>query len=175
MSLNFSCSTLVLLLVLTFPSGSVAQPGSGLKSINLDITTQLGDQQIYFAGDSLSFMLSLDQDAYVYLFYQDSAQNLFQLLPNAQYSNNFLHAGYYLPLPDPQAAFSFKVEEPFGTDRVWAFALDRQVAALQGKALQNGLILMSQTIDQIRTELKRQAQQFFDESSKQIITRPAAN
>jgi hypothetical protein len=172
MYLNFKSKLLVQLLLLFISFGAVAEPARKLKSVNLDITTHLGDQQIYHAGDKLGFMLSLNQDAYVYLFYQDSENHLLQLLPNAQQKKNLFKAGLYIPLPDPDAPFSFRVEAPFGTDQVWAFAVDHQVAMLPGQMLENGLILMSQTIDQVRSEIRAQAKQVFDQSSKQIITRP---
>ncbi len=170
MHLNYKPLVPLLLLFISFSVS--AKPAAELRIVNLDITTHLGDQQVYHAGDKLSFMLSLDEDAYVYLFYQDSENHLLQLLPNAQHRQNFFKAGLYIPIPDPEAGFSYKVEAPFGTDRVWAFAVDHQHSGLPGQVLGNGLILMLQTIDQVRSELKAQAEKVFDQSSKQIITQP---
>lgn len=172
MYLNCKLRPLLPLFIALFSFGAVAEPASKLKKINLDITTYLGDQQIYNDGDKLSFMLSLDEDAYVYLYYQDSENHLLQLLPNAQQKQNFFSSGLYIPVPDPEDVFSFKVQAPFGTDQVWAFAIDREVRLPEGQRLENGLILMSQSIDQLRAELKAQAESIFDQSSKQILTQP---
>lgn len=167
-----SYKSLVPLLWLFVACEVFAEPAAALKTVNLDITTHLGDQQIYHAGDKLSFMLSLDDDAYIYLFYQDSENNLLQLLPNEQQKNNLFKAGLYIPLPDPAAPFSFTVEAPFGTDQLWAFAVDHQLGGFDGKNLENGLKLMSQNIDQLRSGIRAQALKIFDQSSKQIITQP---
>jgi hypothetical protein len=161
-----------LLLFLSLAGAQVfADSGTGLQAVNLDITTHLGDHQTYYADDRLGFLLSLEKDAYVYLFYQDSDNNLLQLLPNAKVEDNFFKAGLFIPVPDSQAPFRFKVEAPFGPDRIWAIALDRQAVNLPGRELENGLILMSRGIDEIRGDLQSQAQTLFDVSSKQVVTR----
>lgn len=148
------------------------QQSTSPKGINLDITTHLGDQQVFHAGDKLGFMLSLDEDAYLYLFYEDAENNLMQLLPSAQSEQHFFHAGLYIPVPDASAPFSFKVQAPFGNDQVWAFAMDRPALPLEGKQLANGLTLLSVTIEQVREAFNKQAIKIFDESSKKILTRP---
>jgi hypothetical protein len=170
MFLNFKTTIFSLVVILACALNISA--ADRLHPINLDITTQLGDQQIFHAGDNLSFMISLDQDAYVYLFYQDAENHLLQLLPSALASQHFFNSGYYLPIPDARAAFSFKVQPPFGSEQVWAFAIDKPVAIFDGKTLDNGLVLMSKNIDQIRQQLKARAERLFDESSKTIETRP---
>jgi hypothetical protein len=74
-------------------------------------------------------------------------------------------------VPDSLADFSFTVQAPFGTDHLWAFAVGRAIGKLPGQTLENGPILMSQNIDQIRQVIKMRADQWFDESSKPIETR----
>ncbi|MDH3389796.1 MAG: DUF4384 domain-containing protein, partial [Gammaproteobacteria bacterium] len=52
------------------------------RQVDVRLTTHLGDQQSFVDGDRISFLLSLESDAYVYLFYRDAEANLLQLLPN---------------------------------------------------------------------------------------------
>ena len=46
-----------------------ATDNNNLESIPLDLTTHLGDQQKFVDGDEIQFLLSLGQDAYIYMYY----------------------------------------------------------------------------------------------------------
>ena len=46
------------------------------KNIDVKITTHLGDRQEFVEGDRISFLLSLERDAHVYLFYRDAADSM---------------------------------------------------------------------------------------------------
>ncbi len=140
------------------------------QTVNLQLTSHLGDQQRFEQGDRVSFLLSLDRPAYVYLFYRDSEHNVIQLIPNEHQPQNHYQPGLFKPLPGAKAGFSFSIQAPFGEDRVWVFATDRQVEPLPGKTLPNGLRLMSLSIEDIRSGLQQQTDSIYDEASLVIVT-----
>ncbi len=64
-----------LLLLICLAPALAGQP----VPIEVGLTTHLGDRQSFVDGDRISFLLSLERDAYVYLFYRDADKNLLQL------------------------------------------------------------------------------------------------
>ena len=92
--------------------------GQTTNTIDIDITTHLGDQQTYVAGDSIEFLMNLSQDAYILILYIDAAGNIIQILPNGLVTNNFIKAGLYINIPDQSTPFQFTVSAPFGRETV---------------------------------------------------------
>lgn len=160
-----------LLLLLALAIAGTANATQQQTSINLDITTTLGDTPVYYEGDQIQFLLSLERNAYITLFYLDAANNLIQIFPNANTQHDHYESDAFIPIPDAESGFSFRVEPPFGTDQVWAFASGRPIK-LDGVPLKNGLLLINRNIEQVRNLIKSQAGELFDESSKKILTRP---
>lgn len=171
---NFNQILKVLGLSLTLAFACSVHSAQQLQTINLDITTTLGDTPVYYEGDQIQFLLSLDRDAHVVVLYLDADNNLIQIMPNVNSQKHRYQAGAFLPVPDSRSGFTFRVEPPFGTDQVWAFASDQPVN-LTGTTLKNGLILINGNIEQIRRLIKSQAGELFDESSKTLQTRPSVN
>ena len=98
-----------------------------LESIPLELTTHLGDQQQFIEGDEIQFLLSLGEDAYVYMFYIDAADNIRQILPNENQQSNFYAAGYFQTIPEYENFYRFTISEPFGKESIWVFASDRLI------------------------------------------------
>lgn len=141
-----------------------------LEPLQLEITTHLGDAQSFRNGDPIHFMISLEKDAYVTLFYQDASGQIVQLLPNLHQRSNFFKAGLFIPFPGQNTNFEFTVQPPFGEDRVWAFAGDTAVNISNGQTLENGLVAISKSIGQIRSIMKQQSKAFYDEALLVINT-----
>lgn len=87
-----------------------------------------GENPTYRVGEPISVSVSVNQDAYVYLFsvYSDGTIDL--ILPN-RYSGgeNFLRAGQTKTFPGPGATFTYTVGEPAGQDKVLAVASKREL------------------------------------------------
>lgn len=96
------------------------QQASSNHSINISITTHLGENQTFLEGDVVSFLLSLDRDAYILIVYQDAAGNLVPLFPVD--GQGWVLAGEFLPFPSEDMGLRFVVKGPFGQEKVWAFA-----------------------------------------------------
>lgn len=171
MFLVFKPIALIVLICLSYLNTSLADPvEQSLQTINLELTTHLGDNQHFQQGDQISFMLSIDTAAYVYLFYRSSDSSIVQLIPNARQANHLYQPGFFIPVPDQNAEFEFTAQPPFGEDKVWVFATDKPVAELYGKSLDSGLMLMTLNIHQIRSAIKRQSSKVYGESSLRIFT-----
>ena len=167
MSSSFKCLLAGVLLI-----ASSAVWAETVQNVHLEITTYLGDGQTFVEGDDIAFMLSLDQAAYVYLFYQDASGQLIQILPNREQTEHLFTAGSFIPVPDPEAAFKFTVQPPFGQETLWAFATDRPLPPLPGKALPNGMMRMAQDIEAIRRTIKKQSSTLFGEAMLTLKTSP---
>lgn len=142
-----------------------------LKPIKVDITTHLGDKQTFLKGDSISFLLSLDADAYLLAIYEDATGRLTQLIPNKQFSKTYYKAGLFITLPDENAAFKFKVQAPFGKETLWVFASDMPLPGLEGRYLKNGLKQIKQDVASIKKLILSHKQTAFGETSLVIHTK----
>ncbi|WP_455212142.1 DUF4384 domain-containing protein [Kaarinaea lacus] len=101
------------------------------KNIGLSITTHLGDEQTFREGDVVSFFVSLEKDAYLAILYQDSSGELKMILPNALHPDNFFKAGWFIPIPNQQNPFQFRITAPYGKETLWVFASDKPLPALE--------------------------------------------
>ncbi len=144
------------------------------KPIEVAITTHLGDQQSFTQGDRISFLLSLDQKAFVYLFYRDANANLLQLLPNQYLKNHAYEAGIFMPLPSSGQAFQFTVQAPFGDEQLIVFASSNGDLQFPGSLLENGLILLDVDIGRISEDIKK-GSLVYGGSELQIKTLPAVD
>ena len=144
------------------------------ESIEVGITTHLGDQQIFTQGNRMSFFLSLDQKAWVYLFYHDAQLNLPQLLPNQHLKNHAYEAGMFIALPADGQAFQFPVQAPYGNEQLFAFASNRSDLRFSGRSLDNGLILLDTGIENITAKI-REASQAYGQSVLQIKILPVSS
>lgn len=157
------CAVVVILALVQNPLAA-----GQLETIELEITTHLGDQQTFIEGDVISFLLSLDRDAYVYLIYQDASANIFEIFPNQKSGNHFYQKGLFMPVPPPQKDVQFKVQAPFGEEELFVFATDNAEVKLNARLLVNGLSLVESTIDEIETSIRRQSVSQFGSASLTI-------
>ena len=116
----------------------------------IEITTHLGDKQSYFEGDTLEFLVTLSQSAYIMLIYEDASHNLIQILPNQYTPNAYLKAGIYRKIPDDDAQYSFTIAPPYGDEKLWAFAATEPFPELEGKLLDNGLKVLKYDLVNIK-------------------------
>jgi len=100
-------------------------PAAENKPFNLAVTTHLGDTRQFLEGDLVSFYVSLDARAYLTILYQDSSGSVNVLLPNEFHSDNYFQAGLFIPIPNEQNPFQFRITAPFGREALWVLASDR--------------------------------------------------
>ena len=167
-SLTIRLATSLLLSLIVLTPVIAGEP----RQIDVRITSHLGDQQKFVAGDHLSFLLSLERDSYVYLFYRDAAGNLLQLLPNARMQDHFFNKGLFMPVPSAQQSFQFTVQPPYGDEIMYAVASDNGFMNFPGEILANGLILLSGDFGSVVAAIKANSSQLFGHGQFQLTTLP---
>jgi len=121
--------------------------------LQVDITTHLGDGYRFVEGDRLSLLVSLNQDAFLLLVYEDPDHNLFQIYPTPGSSNGFHQAGFYFPIVSKNSQFI--VSAPFGTDTFWLFATLTPIPPLAGGRMRDNVMLLDESLASIRHALHR--------------------
>jgi hypothetical protein len=144
---------------------NTAADSAKLESIPLELTTHLGDQQQFVEGDEIQFLLSLGQDAYIYLYYSDAANKLTQILPSENQQSNFYTAGYFLTIPEYETLYRFTISEPFGNESIWVIASDRSITMTQFPGSQ-----FPGSIENIRQLIKKSSDKAYGEYVLKIVT-----
>ncbi|MDH5324498.1 MAG: DUF4384 domain-containing protein [Gammaproteobacteria bacterium] len=141
---------LLISLVLNSHTGASAE-------FKLSVTTHLGDRQTFRQGDTIAFLVSLHQDAYLHVIYEDAAGDLTLVLPNQQQAETFYKAAQFISVPAADAGFEFSVGPPYGKETLWVIACDKpldlnRLVALT--AVENGMHLLKNTkIEQLKKKL----------------------
>lgn len=142
-----------------------------LSPINLEITTHLGDQQSFIDQDLISFFISLDQDAYLYVFYQDVKGDIYQLMPGMAQTDNYFPAGIYIPFPAEKSSFQFYVQQPFGRETIWVFASDQSHIEFDSYKPQGSIIQIKSSFKNIENKLVSSSRKIYDRASTTINTK----
>ena len=144
------------------------------NAIKLEVFSHLGDGQTYKEGEKISYFVNINSDAYLLLVYEDAEHNLIQIIPNKYSGKGFYKAGTLLEVPAPGGPFEFVVQAPFGLERLWAFACNNPFPKLQGNELNDGLIVLQETMDSLLTRLRNHGmnpKNQYGEASTIITTR----
>lgn len=133
---------------------------TALESIPLSLTTHLGYQQNFIEGDELQFLMSLGQDAFIYMYYIDAKDDIKQILPSENQSSNYYSAGYFLTIPNYKKHYRFIIGEPYGDEEIWLLASDQSVI----------LESYDRSIEVIRKKIKQGSTQYYGEYMLPINT-----
>ncbi len=142
---------------------------------NLDVTTHLGDDQVFEEGDQIRLLLNLDRAAYLYIFYRDAAGRLFRIFPNEKDRQRVFPAGSYFALPAKEDNYAFRVSPPFGKEHVHVFASDRRLEPPAGEIVGGGFHLITGSIAKVVNHLNgsaRVAGAQMESHSLTIVTHP---
>jgi hypothetical protein len=141
------------------------------NTIGIEVTTHLGDKQTFQKGDVISFLISLDRDAYVLMIYEDAEHNLLQIIPNRYRQINRYDTGLFISVSNRDEPFEFVVSPPFGKETVWVFASEQSFEELQGMELENGLKKLSASLPDILAKIRaNQSKHLYGEASTTIST-----
>ncbi|MFL0801614.1 MAG: DUF4384 domain-containing protein [Agarilytica sp.] len=123
-------------ILLTAILSDIVSCGSSLKQqmndpsgIHVDLTSFLGEDQQFAQDDELSFLISLSDDAWLYMYYENAEGKVFQLIPSTLYPKNHVLTGDFIPFPSFSADFHLQITPPFGTEKVWLIATQKPVKA----------------------------------------------
>ena len=131
--------------IIYIPSNQAAE-----DSLDLRVTTHLGDDHVFYEDDTVSFLVSINKDAFLLLIYENAEHSYFQIYPNSANDNGFLPAGGYRPIPGMARLQGFRVTPPFGKEKLWAFASSTHIPTFLGKTSRDGFITLKAKIETIR-------------------------
>ena len=110
-----------------------AQETISRGGLKVEISTDRGENRpLYYKGEQIRFLVRLNRDAWVYIFYLNpdrSALPLYPLDNRNQPARNpaKLKANRLLILPDDGCPYDLKVSPPFGRDQVLVIASEKQI------------------------------------------------
>lgn len=143
------------------------------QSINIEVSTHLGDKQKFKAGDKIAFLVSLDNDAHLLMIYEDAEHNLIQVIPNAYRKNSLYKKGLFIAVPDREEPFEFLVNPPFGTEKLWVFASSKKFPVLDGIPLNNGLKKLEKKLPEVFSAIRPAKPDILFGQSSTVITTEA--
>lgn len=147
-----------------FPSSTPA------RQVNIEITTHLGDRQTFIDGDIISFFISLDQPSYIYAFYHDASNSIFQLIPGPAKTDNFYTAGVYIPFPPEGSNFQFQVQAPYGKEEIWIYASDNKYISFNPINTEQSLKQISLSKTAIESKIKSASDKIYGSSKLTMQT-----
>jgi hypothetical protein len=164
-------------LMVVCPPVLAANPSvGGGDVIALEATTHLGDSQTFREGDAVSFLLSLDRDAYLVLVYQDAAGNLLKVFPDPSNPSGFVRAGRFLDFPFKGSSFRLRVTAPFGTESLWVFAANSPFPVLEGKRQNDGAVILADSVQGLLARMRgfgRRSGMAYGEARAELMTQAA--
>lgn len=140
------------------------------QSVNIEITTHLGDQQSFVEQDIISFLISLDHVAFLYVFYQDASGLVYQLVPGKAQAEHYFQPGFYIPFPPENSAFQFVVQAPFGKEQLWVFASDQGQLEFKGRDSGQGIKQLTQRPLELAASIRGASGALYGESRLIIHT-----
>lgn len=109
------------------PQAVIVNPVQTALQVNVGVD-RAGDNPIYSIGEKISISVSVNQDAYVYVFsiHADGVVDL--ILPNKlSGGNEFLRSGETRRFPPQGASYELSIDGPAGQDKLLAVASKRQL------------------------------------------------
>ena len=166
-----SMATLATSLLIFFSVNPAHAESTIQNTIDIEVTTHLGDKQNFQQGDVISFLISLDRDAFVLMIYEDAEHNLVQIIPNRYRQSNQYKTGLFMSVPNRDEPFEFVVSPPFGKETIWVFAAEQEFPELKGTVLDNGLKKLSDKFPTVLSKIRAdKTKQLYGEASTTITT-----
>jgi uncharacterized caspase-like protein len=86
--------------------------------------------QIYAEGETLTLKVRCEEDAFLYILYQQADGKIFQIFPNRGQPDNKIKAMQDIQVPAPDDAFRWVVDAPLGKEVVKVIASKKPIDAL---------------------------------------------
>jgi len=123
---------------------------------NASITTHLGNNKTFHAGDKFSLLISLSETSSALIIYETAENDLIQIFPNYNLSETLLPSGEYYPLTWNKDVMWFTVSAPFGTERIWLFTATKPFPNLNDFSQKVGVYYrLKLSLEQLKQKLNR--------------------
>jgi Domain of unknown function (DUF4384)/Caspase domain len=133
---------------ITAEAPAQAPPGGGLPSIDQQVVNPSPEflvhvrvdkkYRIYAEGDTLTLKVRCEQDAYLYILYQQADGKIFQIFPNKGQPDNKIKAMQEVQVPEADDGFRWVVRAPLGEEVVKVIASKKPIDALSLPGLTEG-------------------------------------
>jgi Domain of unknown function (DUF4384) len=100
-------------------------------SLKVEVWVDRGEGAVYVEGEELIAMVRANRDAYILLFYTNAANQTYQIFPNEHHPEGKIRGNVVTRIPEPQDAFIFRIEAPFGIESIMALASSKPVEDLK--------------------------------------------
>ncbi len=109
------------------PQAVIVNPVQTALQVNVSVD-RAGDNPIYNIGEKIGISVSVNQDAYVYVFSIHADGVIDLILPNKlSGGNEFLRGGETRKFPPQGASYELSIDGPAGQDKLLAVASKRQL------------------------------------------------
>ena len=170
----FNYALLATIAAFTFFNNASADQGlltDTVRRVNLELTTHLGDHQVFSENDNIHFFISLDHSAYIYAFYKDANNNIFQISPGKAQSNHFFTQGIYIPFPEENSKFKFQVIAPFGEEKLFLYASDNKLIDFISFKEEHNILRLKMSQKDISNHIKSSSINLFGKTELIIHTK----
>ena len=144
-------------------SAENSNPSRSLQTIPVELTTSAGPQQTFYEGEEIQFLLSLGDDAYVYMYHVDAAGKIEQILPSTEQASHFYKQGFFLTIPNYENLHRFIVSKPYGEVTIHVFASDQSLPDINSN---------SASISDIREQIITGSTSAFGEDKFSFVCQP---
>jgi hypothetical protein len=101
---------------------------------------------------------------------EDAQANIIQIMPTKTLSQHFYREGLFMPLPPAKSTFQLKIEAPYGEEWILVFASDNAKIKLPGRPLDNGLLLITESVENLPLLIQQQSLLQFGSAKLKIIS-----
>ncbi len=120
------------------PQGIIVNPVQTTLQAQVSVDKQ-GINPVYFVGENIKIRVSVNQDAYVYLFSIDAAGSVDLILPNRFAGGaEFMRGGETKQFPPQGANWQLNITAPYGQDQLLVVASKRQLNLSEIATFKNG-------------------------------------
>lgn len=128
--------------------------------------------RIYGEGETLKLKVRCEEDAYLYVLYQQADGKIFQIFPNSGTPDNRIKGKQDVHVPDVDDAFRWVVGPPFGHEVVKVIASKKPVDVLSLPGLKEGRFnpVTIEQVDGAGKQLAKEAANVWSEHDLKIQT-----
>jgi Domain of unknown function (DUF4384)/Caspase domain len=167
---------------ITAEAPAQAPPGGGKPQIDQQIVNQSPEflvrvwvdkkYKIYAEGDTLTLKVRCEQDAYLYILYQQADGKIFQIFPNQGQPDNKIKAMQDVQVPEADDAFRWVVGAPLGEEVVKVIASKKPIDALSLPGLNEGRFnpISQVQLDAAGQQVGKEAANVWSEHDLKILT-----
>ena len=107
------------------PASYTPPPSPSGGYLSLQVEPEGGKDRVFRAGDTLRFMVSVAQDAYVYCYYQDHNGTVARVFPSRFQTDPKVAAGSRTQIPSQDAGFAIGLDQADATEHVACAATEK--------------------------------------------------